>query len=121
MTSDKSTPFVAHELFATSEPLVNLWLKHCMDPATPVLKLQLAWLESVSDAVRFEADFLTACADSSGKLVNCMMNPTTYRDPEQLGECYQQAWQQVTEAGVTQMSHATELSREFRERLWEEI
>ncbi|WP_148254087.1 hypothetical protein [Aidingimonas lacisalsi] len=121
MASDKPSPFVADELFASSRPLVNLWFKHCLDPAAPMLRMQLAWLESVNDAIQFEAEFLTACADTSGKLANCLTNPATLQNPTQLSECYQQAVDQVTNAHMTRLTRATEFSREFRERLWEEI
>ncbi|MFC3285403.1 hypothetical protein [Litchfieldella rifensis] len=112
---------VGEPVFEVTQPVVEWWMQHWMDAATPMARMQLAWMETVGEAIQHEAEFLTACAMSSERMAKCFMDQEMHKDPATLGECYHNMVKQVTDAHLTRMGKVTELSNEFRERVWEEL
>lgn len=127
-SSKNATTALPEGALGVSQPMVDWWLHHYLDSATPVARMQLAWMESLGDAMQLEAEFLSACAASGEKMARCLTDGQTLKDPAAIGEFYRDIVSDVADAHMSRL-HAhmsslkkvSELSQEFREQLWEEI
>lgn len=97
------------------------WLHQWLETMAPVARLQMVWLETLGDAMRHEAEFLSALAASGDRLSRCAWNQDLLRDPSTLASCYHGMAGEMTEATLKRMVKVTELSRDFRERIWDEL
>lgn len=113
-----AAPLSAFEL---SQPVCDWWLKHCMDATHPVARLQQAWIASLVEALQLEAEFLSVCTTAGSRVVNCLADQQALQDPAVLGRCCHDAAQEVVDAHSARVGRMTQLPKEFRQRLWEEI
>ncbi|MDI5920439.1 hypothetical protein QLQ86_06550 [Halomonas sp. LR5S13] len=118
MTKPKDTK--ANPALAAAQPMMEWWQKQFTQGTTPMARMQLAWMESMADAMQFEAQFLQALAESSQKIAQSFEGEAP-QTPAEMQERYQQLITEVTEAQMERMQKAAELSHDFRKRLWEEI
>ncbi|EPC04310.1 hypothetical protein L861_03040 [Litchfieldella anticariensis FP35 = DSM 16096] len=120
-TATHSAASASEPVLEASQPVIEWWMQHWMDAATPMARMQLAWMETVSDAMHHEAEFLMACASSSERMAKCFMEQESLKNPAMLGECYNDMVKEVANAHLSRMGKVAELSSEFRQKLWEEI
>ncbi|WP_168013097.1 hypothetical protein [Halomonas salinarum] len=104
-----------------SEPIINWWLNHWMGSASPFTRMQVAWMETLYEAMQMEAELLTACAASQQQMVKCLSNQQTLTDPTVMSDCYQDIMQEFIDAHKQRMNKVNELAEDFRQRVWEEI
>lgn len=116
----KKKDIKANPALAATEPMMEWWQKQFTQGATPMARMQLAWMQSLADAMQFEAQFLQALAESGQKIAQSFEGEPP-QTPAEMQERYQQLISEVTDAQMDRMKKAAELSHEFRQRLWEEI
>lgn len=104
-----------------SQPIINWWMQHWMDASHPVVRLQLAWMESMVEAIQVESDFVAAWIESSRKAAECLSDPQTLFSPATLTGCYHQAAWDMGDAHMTRLGRVAELPQDFKDRIWEEI
>ncbi|MDI4636772.1 MULTISPECIES: hypothetical protein [Halomonadaceae] len=104
-----------------SDPVINWWLNHWMGAASPFSRMQVAWMETLFDAMQLEAELLTACATSQQQLIKCMSDQQILKDPVVVGSCYQDVMQDFINAHLHRMDKVNEMAEDFRQRVWEEI
>ncbi len=116
----KTNPFGMDPGMMNASPMLSWWQQQWMKGASPMAQMQAAWMESLADAMKFEAQFLKAIAESGEQMTACLKDeqPST---PEEMHACYQKLVKQMTDAHQERMEQATQLSHDFRKRLWEEI
>ncbi|MBE0487833.1 MAG: hypothetical protein IBX53_02045 [Halomonas sp.] len=116
----KTNPIGMDTGMMNANPMLAWWQEQWMKGANPMAQMQAAWMESLADAMKFEAQFLMAIAETGQEMTECLHNekPAT---AEEVQACYQKLVKQVTDAQHTRMEHAAQLSHDFRKRLWEEI
>ncbi|MEQ6917575.1 hypothetical protein [Halomonas aquatica] len=118
MTKPKQT--ATHPALAATEPMMEWWQKHLSQGATPMARMQLAWMQSMADALQFEAEFLKTLAESGQRLAKSF-DGATPQTPAEMNERYQAIMSEISEAQMERMQKAAELSLEFRRNVWEEI
>jgi len=118
MTKPKDT--MANPALAAAEPMMEWWQKQFSQGATPMARMQLAWMQSMAEAMQFEAEFLKALAKSGQKITHSFEGEPP-QTPAEMQERYQQFIKEVTDAQMERMQKAAELSHDFRKCLWEEI
>ncbi|SDK86178.1 hypothetical protein SAMN05192555_101371 [Franzmannia pantelleriensis] len=106
---------------STVTPLPQLWLEQWLDANTPTARLQLQWLKAMDQMIESEATFMLACLNANLRMSECLLDPDRLTRHAELSDCYQEIMTDVTEASMARLSKVTELSREFREQLWEEL
>ena len=111
-------PLAAQE---ASAPVINWWLNYWMGAASPVARMQVAWMETLFDAMQMEAELLTACAASQQQMLKCLTDQQTLKDPAAMGGCYQDVMHDFINAHLNRMDKVTEMAEDFRQRVWEEI
>lgn len=105
----------------TVEPMLAWWQQQWLQSATPLARMQLAWMESLAEAMQFEAQYLQTMAESSQRIAECFSGKDAPSTPAEMHECYQKLVKDVTDAQMKRMEKATQLSHEFRARIWEEL
>lgn len=105
---------------AATEPMMEWWQQQFSRGFTPITHMQLAWMQSMAEAMRFEAQFLQSLAESGQKIAKSFEGEAP-QTPAEVQERYQQLLSDVTEAHMERMKRATDMSEEFRRRIWEEI
>ncbi|MGE4532237.1 hypothetical protein [Halomonas sp.] len=105
---------------AFTNPMFDWWQQQWMKGANPMAKAQLAWMESLAEALQFEAQFVRAIAESGERMARCFdgEQPTT---SEEVQACYEKLVKEVGDAQMKRLEQATQLTHDFRKRLWEEI
>ncbi|WP_192034366.1 hypothetical protein [Halomonas sp. YLGW01] len=111
-------PLAAREV---SDPVINWWLNHWMGPASPFARMQVAWMETLYEAMQMEAELLVACATSQQQVIQCMSDQQSLKDPETMSSCYQDVMQDFINAHLHRIDKVNELAEDFRQRVWEEI
>ena len=102
-----------------TQPMLMWWGTQSIEP---MAKIQIAWLESVSQAVQAELQFFHAISESHEKIVQCFINASTESDNNlNMANCYQEAMQTLTNAHMDRLQKASELTHEFRKSLWEKL
>lgn len=104
----------------SGEAMLAWWSQQWLQGATPLARLQLAWMESLAEAMQFEAQYLRALAESGERLAGCHTGEAA-ADPEALQQCYRRLLEDVTDAHLKRLHKVAELSQDFRARVWEEI
>ncbi|PMR72766.1 hypothetical protein [Billgrantia endophytica] len=117
MTKRQSDPPITP--LEASRPMVEWWTQQLTQGITPMARMQLAWMESLSEIMQQEARFFTALAESSQRLAKCYEH--SKGDPMKMNECYREIAQEIAEQHMQRMEHVTTLSHDFRQQLWEEI
>ncbi|AMD02366.1 MULTISPECIES: hypothetical protein [Halomonas] len=105
--------------FEAAQPIMEWWTKQWMQGATPMTRMQLAWMENLSEIMQQEARFLSALAEASQRIAKCY--DTNQGDPMKMNECYQELAKEVAEHHMERMKNVANLSHDFRARIWEEI
>ncbi|MGM0983967.1 MAG: hypothetical protein ACQEXG_11160 [Pseudomonadota bacterium] len=118
MTNRKDTK--SNPAMSATEPMMEWWKNQFTQGATPMTRMQLAWMQSMADTMQFEAQFLRALAESGQKMAESFSGDTP-QTPAEMQERYQQLVSELTEAQMERMKKATELSNDFRRRVWEEV
>lgn len=101
--------------------LFAMWYQQWAETSNSAAKLQCIWLETLNDAFRHEMDFLATIAPVSNKLSLCMLGLNGPLTPESMASCYHQIAGDMTEATLNRMRNASELSEDFKERIWCEL
>ncbi|TDO13924.1 MULTISPECIES: hypothetical protein [Halomonas] len=110
----------ANPTLAATQSMMEWWQKQFSQGTTPMTRIQLAWMQSIAEAMQLEAQFLLTLAESGLKIAKCLEGEAP-RTPAEMQECYQKLINEVTEAQMERMKQAAELSHDFRRRVWEEI
>lgn len=118
MTTKKTT---ANPALAATQPMMEWWQAQWHKNTAPMARVQLAWMESIAEAMQFEAQFLKAIAESNQRLAGCFQGEDASCTPEEFRASYQQHIQDVTDAHMERLQKATELSMDFRKQIWDEI
>ncbi|GHE19651.1 hypothetical protein [Halomonas urumqiensis] len=103
-----------------TNPMFDWWQEQWLKGPNPVARMQLAWLESMADAMQFEAQFIKALAESSARMSECFEGDAP-RTHAELQACYQSLVKDITDAHVKRVDFANQLTKEFRQRIWEEL
>lgn len=103
-----------------TNPMFEWWQQQWTKGVNPMARTQLAWMESLAEVLQFEAEFLKAIAESGERVARCFdgPQPTT---PEEVRACYEKLMKEVSEAQMKRLEQASQLSHDFRKRVWEEI
>jgi len=103
-----------------ANPMLEWWQQQWTQGVNPRARTQLAWMESLAEALQLEAQFLKAIAESGEKIAKCFdgKQPTT---PEEVQACYGKLVKEVGDAQMKRLEQASQLTHDFRKRLWEEI
>ncbi|ATJ82925.1 hypothetical protein ACFPTY_07970 [Halomonas beimenensis] len=118
MTQQKGD--AAEALKAPNEAMLQWWSQQWLQGANPLARLQLAWMESLAEAMQFEAQCLHALAESGERMAGCYTGDPT-KTPQELQECYQRLIEDVTQTHMRRLEKVAQLSEDFRKRIWEEI
>lgn len=100
-------------------PMMDWWTQQWMQGTNPVTRIQLAWMQSISEVMEQESIFLKAMADASHRLAECY--DTHSGDPAKMGECYRNIASELTDHHMARMKKVAEMPDDFRRRIWEEI
>ncbi len=104
-----------------STQMFEWWQEQWTQNANPIARMQLAWLESLTQAMQFEAEFLAAMAENGVKMASCFQGEDAPSTPSEMHRCYQRLVQHATDAHMERMEKTAALSHDFRKRVWEEI
>ncbi|SHE89298.1 hypothetical protein SAMN02745148_01351 [Modicisalibacter ilicicola DSM 19980] len=121
MATSRSTPFPSPLADVDAAALPSWWMQQWMESANASARLQLVWLEMLGNAMQQEAEFFKIMAISTEKLAHGAMNQELLGDPTAMAAHYQEVAGEIHEATMNRMHKVTELSKDFRECLWEEI
>lgn len=102
------------------DAMLQWWNQQWLEGATPLARMQLAWMESLVEAMRFEAQCLHALAESGERLAGCHTG-NAVKHPLELHQCYQRLVEDVTQTHLQRLGKVAELSEDFRKRIWEEL
>ncbi|QPI65778.1 hypothetical protein [Vreelandella venusta] len=103
------------------QDIVAWWQHYCLLSTMPMVRCQIAWLESVTEAMQLEAELFQAIAKSSEKLTLCLTDDNESCSAKELTEHYQEMVKTLTDANLERFAKVSQLSHEFRRSLWEEI
>ncbi|MGQ4879948.1 hypothetical protein ACOJCM_15385 [Billgrantia sp. LNSP4103-1] len=117
-TANFSTP-LSHPALGASLPLVQWWSQQCLQGLTPMTRLQLAWMESMTEMLQQEARFLAALAEAGQQFGHCYDKHGA--DPARMRECYQEIAQEVADQHLQRLKQVANLPLELKRRLWEEL
>ncbi|OJA04549.1 hypothetical protein [Halomonas sp. QHL1] len=101
--------------------LFAMWYQPWAETSNSAAKLQCIWLETLNDAFRHEMDFLATIAPVYSKLSHCMLGLNGPLTPESMASCYHQIAGDMREATFNRMRNVSELSEDFKERIWCEL
>ncbi|APE32338.1 hypothetical protein BOX17_16050 [Halomonas aestuarii] len=118
MSKTKDT--ATNPALAAAEPMMEWWQKQWSQGATPMARMQLAWMQSMAEAMQFEAELLKTLAENGQKIAQSFDGGAP-QTPAEMQEHYQSLMSDLTDAHMERMKRAAELSHEFRRRIWEEI
>ncbi len=104
-----------------STQMFDWWQEQWAQNANPIARMQRAWMESLTQAMQFEAEFLAAMAENGVKMANCFQGEEAPSTPGELHHHYQKLVKQASDAHMDRMEKAAALSHDFRKRVWEEI
>ncbi|QNI04762.1 hypothetical protein HXW73_08385 [Halomonas sp. SH5A2] len=108
------------ELFGYEEFFI-WWYQPLMGTTVPMIKLQYIWLNTLNNTLRHELDLFSTMVDSCNKLSGCMLGLEGVQTPSSMVSCYQDVADDMAEATFKRMQRVSELSEEFKERLWCEM
>ncbi|MFG6136948.1 MULTISPECIES: hypothetical protein [Halomonas] len=114
----QSTGETTSALPPASDAMLQWWTQQLTQGTTPLARMQFAWLESLAEAMQFEAECLRALAESGERMAGCYSGEA---HPHELHECYQRLMQDVAQVHWQRLEKVAELSEDFRQRIWEEI
>ncbi|WP_053070654.1 hypothetical protein [Halomonas sp. PR-M31] len=97
------------------------WLNQWMETANSAARLQLIWWDMVGNAMHQEAEFFKIMANSTERMAQGVMNQDLLRDPAAMATHYRQIAKDINEATMNRMTKVSNLSEDFRDRLWEEM
>lgn len=110
-----------HNPTIASNQMFEWWQEQWAQNANPIARMQLAWMESLTQTMQFEAEFLAAMAENGVKMANCFHGEEAPSNPAEMHRCYQKLVKHATDAHMERMEKATTLSHDFRKRIWEEL
>lgn len=106
---------------ANDDNLLGFWYEPWVEITNSAVKLQSIWLETVNDAIRHELDFIATVAPFYSKLTHCMLGFEGPQTPTAMATCYHKIAGDVSEATYNRIRRVSELSDDFRERIWTEL
>ncbi|MBR2512562.1 MAG: hypothetical protein IKE45_00830 [Halomonas sp.] len=106
---------------ANNDSLLVFWHLPWMEITNSAFKLQRIWLETVNDAFRYELEFISTVAPFYSKLTHCMLGFEGLQTPASMASCYHKIAGDMSEATYNRMRKVSELSDDFRERIWSEL
>lgn len=112
---------VVNTYLVDNNDLFAMWYQPWAETSNSAAKLQCIWLETLNDAFRHEMDFLATIAPVSNKLSLCMLGLNGPLTPESMASCYHQIAGDMTKATLNRMRNVSELSEDFKERIWCEL
>ncbi|WFE70807.1 hypothetical protein P8S55_13590 [Halomonas sp. M1] len=118
MTTPKSPKPQLDARVANDDSLLVFWYLEITHSA---FKLQRIWLETVNDAFRYELEFMSTVAPFYSKLTHCMLGFEGLQTPASMASCYHKIAGDMSEATYNRMRKVSELSDDFRERIWSEL
>lgn len=104
-----------------AQPMQAWWHQYCLLSTMPMVRLQIAWLENVTQAMQMEAQLFQALAKSSEKLTLCLTDNPHHCNAAEFTEHYQEMVKTLTDANMERLTKVSQLSHEFRRSLWEEL
>jgi hypothetical protein len=119
MTTASPTTIQLSPALDASQPLIQWWSQQWLQGITPMTRLQLAWMESMTDMLQQEARFLAALSKAGQQLGQCYGHHGA--DPSRMRECYHEIAREVADQQMQRLREVATLPQEFRRRLWEEI
>lgn len=114
----KPTPHINPALVA-SQPIIQWWSQQWLQGVAPMTRLQLAWMESMTEVLQQEARFLAALSEAGQQFGHCYDKHGT--DPARMQECYQEIAREVADQHMQRLKQVATLPEEFKRRLWEEL
>ncbi|MCA8865282.1 MULTISPECIES: hypothetical protein [unclassified Halomonas] len=117
----KDSPNTANTNVFNNNDLLVFWYQPWVETSHSAAKLHCIWLETLNDAFRHEIDFLAAMAPVYSKLTHCMLGVNGPLTPESMTSCYHQIAGEMTEATFNRIRRVSELSEDFKERIWCEL
>ncbi|UXZ55733.1 hypothetical protein LOS15_06815 [Halomonas sp. 7T] len=105
----------------SAQPMQAWWHQYCLLSTMPMVRLQIAWLENVTQTMQMEAQLFQALAKNSEKLTLCLTDNPNYCNAAELTEHYHEMVKTLTDANMERLTNVSQLSHEFRRCLWEEI
>lgn len=108
-----------HPAFGPPQPLVEWWVQQWVRGLTPMTRMQLAWMESMTDMMQQEARFFAALSAAGEQLGHCYDKHGA--DPAKMSECYQDIAREVADQHMERLKQVASLPQEFKRRLWEEL
>ncbi|CEP36135.1 MULTISPECIES: hypothetical protein [unclassified Halomonas] len=112
---------IANSNMLDNKDFLTFWYQPWTETTHSAAKLQCLWLATLNDALRHEIDFLATMAPVYSKLTHCMLGLNGPLTPESVASCYHQIAGDMTEATFNRMRNVSELSEDFRERIWCEL
>lgn len=119
MTAASAIPTLSNPALEASQPLIQWWSQQCVRGVTPMTRLQLAWMESMTETLQQEARFLAALSEAGQQLSRCYEKHG--HDPAMMRECYQDIAREVADQHMQRLRHVASLPQDFKCRLWEEL
>lgn len=107
--------------FQATEPMLTWWRDQLSQSANPMARMQLAWMESLVETMQYEAKFLQAMAESGQRMAESFQGKNAPRTPAEFNESYQKMIKEITDAQMERLEKASNLSNDFRKRVWEEL
>ncbi|MFG6178828.1 hypothetical protein ACGTN6_16450 [Halomonas sp. THAF12] len=118
MTQQEGAP--GEPLTPANDAMLKWWNQQWLQGSLPMARIQLAWMESLADAMQFEAQCLHALAESGERITSGYGTDPT-KHPHELHERYHQLIRDVTHTHLQRLGKVAELSEDFRKRIWEEL
>ncbi|MBT2787881.1 MULTISPECIES: hypothetical protein [unclassified Halomonas] len=113
--------YILNNHMLNNKDLLVFWYQPWTETTHSAVKLHCIWLETLNDALRHEIDFLAAMAPVYSKLTHCMLGLNGPLTPELMASCYHQIADDMSEATFNRMRNVSELSEDFKERIWCEL
>ncbi|QOR38982.1 hypothetical protein HNO52_10985 [Billgrantia diversa] len=82
-------------------------------------RIQLAWMECLTDMMQQEARFLAALSTAGEQIGKCYETHGT--DPQKMQECYEEIAREVADQHMQRLKQVSNLPHEFRRCIWEEL
>lgn len=121
MTTTQSSPATLTLVSDNNYSATPWWMRQWLETMLPFTRVQLSCWEAFGHLLQQEGEFFRTLAASSEQLARCTWNQDMLRDPAAMASCYQAVAGDMAEATMKRMIKVTELSRDVRECLWEEL
>lgn len=121
MSTSTLTKAHADPKATSDDTLIDFWYQSWLETTNSVVKLQRIWLETFNEAFRHELDLISTVAPLHSRLTRCMLGFDGPPTPTSMVSCYHKIAGDMTEATYNRIRQVSELSDDFRERIWSEL